>query len=119
MLVLIYVADWLIKFLQQFFMASIGQRIIHYIRESLFDSIKKLPLSFFDKHQHGELMSRLTNDVDNISTTISNSLTMLLTLGFTIIGTFIMMVSESFVLTLVSLVGVILIFILNDFIKIN
>lgn len=113
MLVLIYVADWLIKFLQQFFMASIGQRIIHYIRESLFDSIKKLPLSFFDKHQHGELMSRLTNDVDNISTTISNSLTMLLTLGFTIIGTFIMMVSESFVLTLVSLVGVILIFILT------
>lgn len=113
MLALLYVADWLIKFLQQFFMASIGQRIIHYIRTSLFDSIKQLPLSFFDTHQHGELMSRLTNDVDNISTTISSSLTMLLTLGFTIVGIFVMMVTESPVLTMVSLVGVVLIFALT------
>lgn len=106
MLVALYVCDWLIRFLQQFFMASIGQKIIHYMRKSLFDSIKKLPLAFFDRHQHGELMSRLTNDVDNISTTISSSLTMLLTLGFTIIGILIMMLTISPVLTLVAFVGV-------------
>lgn len=110
MLLLLYVTEGLIKFLQQFLMASIGQRIIHFIRKALFDKIKKLPLSFFDKHQHGELMSRLTNDVDNISTTISSSLTMLMTYFFTITGILIMMLRLSPVLTLVSFVGVGLIF---------
>ena len=105
----LYVCDWLVKFLQAFFMASIGQRIIHHIRKTLFAHIRTLPLAFFDRHQHGELMSRLTNDVDNISTTISNSLTLLLTYGFTIAGIFCAMVALSPLLTLVSLCGVLLI----------
>ncbi len=109
----LYVCDWLVKFLQAFFMASIGQRIIHSIRETLFDHIRSLPLAFFDRHQHGELMSRLTNDVDNISTTISSSLTLLLTHGFTILGIFIMMVSLSPLLTLVAMAGVAGIFVLT------
>ncbi len=102
----LYFSDWLVKFLQAFFMALIGQRIIHHIRKTLFGQIKRLPLSFFDRHQHGELMSRLTNDVDNISTTISNSLTLLLTYSFTVVGIFFMMLYLSPLLTLVSLVGV-------------
>ena len=109
----VYVVDWLIRFLQQFFMASISQRIIQHIRQVLFDKIKVLPLTFFDRHQHGELMSRLTNDVDNISTTISNSLTMLLTYAFTITGILIAMLLLSPVLTLVAFVGVGLIFLLT------
>ncbi|HPT94026.1 MAG: ABC transporter ATP-binding protein [Limnochordia bacterium] len=109
----LYLCDWLIKFSQAFLMAAIGQRVIHHIRRTLFSHVKKLPLSFFDRHQHGELMSRLTNDVDNISTTISSSMTMLLTYGFTIVGVFIAMVSLSPVLTLVSLFGVGLIFLLT------
>ena len=109
----LYVCDWLVKFLQAFFMASIGQRIIHHIRKTLFAHIRTLPLAFFDRHQHGELMSRLTNDVDNISTTISNSLTLLLTYGFTIAGIFCAMVALSPLLTLVSLCGVLLIFLLT------
>ncbi len=109
----VYVADWLIRFLQQFFMASIGQRIIRHIRQVLFDKIKALPLTFFDRHQHGELMSRLTNDVDNISTTISGSLTMLLTYAFTITGILIAMLLLSPVLTLVAIAGVGLIFLLT------
>lgn len=112
-LIALYVSEWLVKFLQQFLMASIGQRIIHHIRLTLFNKIKTLPLSFFDRHQHGELMSRLTNDVDNISTTISNSLTLLLTYGFTIIGILIMMLCLSPLLTLISLTGVVLIFVLT------
>ena len=100
----LYLSDWLVRFLQQFFMASIGQKMIHYIRLSLFDAMKKLPLSFFDRRQHGELMSRLTNDIDNISTTISNSLTQLLTYLFTMIGIFWIMISLSIMLTIVSLI---------------
>lgn len=113
MLIGIFVADWLIKFLQQLLMASMSQRIIHHIRVSLFDKIKNLRLAFFDKHQHGELMSRLTNDVDNISTTISNSLTMLLTNAFTVFGVFAMMVALSPLLTFVAMVSVVFIFILT------
>lgn len=113
MLVGLYITEALIKFLQQFLMASIGQRIIHHIRTALFEAIKKLPLSFFDKHQHGELMSRLTNDIDNISTTISSSLTMLLTHFFTIAGVLIMMLTLSPLLTIVAFVGVGLILLLT------
>lgn len=109
----LYVCDWLVKFLQAFFMASIGQRIIRHIRGILFAHIRTLPLAFFDRHRHGELMSRLTNDIDNISTTISSSLTLLLTYGFTILGIFFMMLSLSPMLTGISLVGVALIFLLT------
>lgn len=110
LLIGLYISDWLVRFLQQFLMASVGQKMIHHIRTALFRTMKKLPLSFFDRRQHGELMSRLTNDVDNISTTISNSLTQLLTYVFTIIGIFFIMLALSPLLTAVSLIGVGLIF---------
>lgn len=113
LLAALYLCDWLVKFLQSFLMASIGQRMIDHIRMTLFSHIRKLPLTFFDRHRHGELMSRLTNDVDNISTTISSSLTMLMTYGFTITGVLTCMLLLSPLLTLVSFVGVILIFILT------
>ena len=109
----LYLCDWLVRFLQQFLMASVGQKMIHHIRTTLFAYMKKMPLAFFDQRQHGELMSRLTNDVDNISTTISNSLTQLLTYGFTIIGIFCIMVVLSPLLTCISLIGVGLIFLLT------
>ena len=78
LLAAVYLGDWMIRFMQQFHMAAVGQRMIYHIRTSLFAYMKKLPLGFFDARQHGELMSRLTNDVDNISTTISDSLTQLI-----------------------------------------
>ena len=80
-LAVLYLGDWLIRFLQQFLMAGTGQRMILHIRTSLFEHMEKLPLSFFDTRQHGELMSRLTNDVDNISVTISDSVTQLMMYG--------------------------------------
>lgn len=109
----IYVSDWLVRFLQQFFMASIGQRVILHIRKTLFAKMKELPLAFFDQRRHGELMSRLTNDVDNISTTISDSLSQLMTYVFTILGVLIMMLSMSPLLTCVAFVSVGLIFLLT------
>lgn len=109
----LYLGDWLIRFLQQFLMASTGQRMILHIRTSLFAHMEKLSLSFFDTRQHGELMSRLTNDVDNISVTISDSLTQLMMYGFTIIGIFCVMVFMSPVLTVIALFAVLLIFLLT------
>lgn len=115
-LAVLYVGDWLIRFSQQFLMASVGQRIILHIRISLFEHMKKLPLAFFDKRQHGELMSRLTNDVDNISTTISDSLTQLMMYAFTIVGIFSVMVYMSPVLTCVAMLAVLCIFLLTKMI---
>lgn len=109
----LYLGDWLIRFLQQFLMAGTGQRMILHIRNSLFDHMEKLPLSFFDTRQHGELMSRLTNDVDNISTTISDSMTQLMMYGFTIMGIFCAMILMSPLLTAVALLSVLLIFLLT------
>ena len=112
-LLVLYLGDWLIRFLQQFFMAGIGQRMILHIRLSLFTHMEKLPLSFFDTRQHGELMSRLTNDVDNISVTISDSLTQLMMYGFTITGIFFVMLYMSSLLTVIALFAVLLIFLLT------
>lgn len=102
----LYFGDWLVRFLQQYLMASIGQRMILHVRVSLFDSMRNLPLRFFDRSQHGELMSRLTNDVDNISTTLSDSLSQLMTYCFTVLGIFLVMLRESLPLTGVALISV-------------
>ncbi len=109
----LYAGDWLIRFLQQFSMAAIGQKMILHIRTALFRHMEKLPISFFDTHQHGELMSRLTNDVDNISTTISDSLTQLMMYCFTIAGILSVMISMSPLLTVIALFAVLLIFLLT------
>ncbi len=109
----LYVLDWLTRFLQQFFMASIGQKMILHIRVSLFAAMKKLPLAFFDRRQHGELMSRLTNDVDNISVAVSDGLAQLFVYAFTILGVFGLMLSLNLPLTGVTLVAVALVLLLT------
>ncbi|MBQ0000617.1 MAG: ABC transporter ATP-binding protein [Clostridiales bacterium] len=109
----VYLCDWFSRFMQQYLMAGLGQRVVAHIRKVLFEKMKKLPLAYFDQNTHGDLMSRLTNDVDNISTTISDSLSQLLMLGFTIVGVLSIMLSLNVVLTLISLVSVVLVFLLT------
>lgn len=112
----VYFCDWLARFLQQFLIAGTGQGLIAHIRKKLFEKMKRLPLSYFDKNAHGDLMSRLTNDIDNISTTISDSLTQLLMLLFTIVGVLSVMLSLNVLLTFVSLISVLLVFLLTKII---
>ena len=109
----VYASDYLSRLIQQVMLASFGQRIINHIRKVLFSKMLQLPLSFFDRNQHGTLMSRLTNDIDSISTTLSNSLSLLLSYAFTIAGVFLMMVTLSPLLSLVTLFTVLLILILT------
>lgn len=113
LLAAVYVCDWFSRFMQQFLMAGLGQKIVAHIRKVLFEKMKKLPLAYFDKQAHGDLMSRLTNDVDNISTTISDSMTQLLMLGFTILGVLGIMLYTNILLTLLSLLSVVLVFLLT------
>ncbi len=104
----VYLSDYVFKSVQQRMLAVVGQRIINHIRNVLFEKLLRLPLSFFDSHQHGELMSRLTNDVDSISTTISNSLSLLLSYSFSIAGVLISMLALSPLLTVTMIIPVVL-----------
>lgn len=108
-----YAGDSLFRFIQGFFMASISQKIIKLFRKQLFNHLTKLSISFFDTRQHGDLMSRLTNDIDNVSTTISDSFTQLIQLCFTLIGVLCIMLYLNIWLTLVALIATPLIFVLT------
>ena len=112
LLACVYAGDWAIRFTQGYLMAAVSQRVVKGIRKSLFAVMKRLPLSFFDRNQHGDLMSRLTNDIDNISVTISDSLTQLMMLVFTVVGIFIVMLTLNLWLTLTALCTVPLVILL-------
>lgn len=112
-LIVAYTTNAFIIFFQGFTMAGVSQRIIKSLRNALFEKMQKLPVSFFDTRSHGEIMSRLTNDIDNVSTTISQSTTQLMNGVLTITGSFIMMVILSPILTLAALITVPLVFLLT------
>jgi len=101
-----YISDGLLTFLQSWFMAGVSQRIVKNLRENLFAKLQKLPLAFFDSRRHGELMSRLSNDIDNVSNTISQSTAQLMTGSIAIVGSLVMMIVLSPLLTLASLITV-------------
>ena len=98
-------------------MNAVSQRIVRTMRKSLFDKLQKLPLTYHDTHTHGELMSRLTNDIDNISVTIAQSTTQLVSAVITIISSFVMMLILSAYMTLAALITVPLVLLLTKFIS--
>ncbi|MCQ6280294.1 ABC transporter ATP-binding protein [Bacillus sp. EB600] len=108
-----YLADALLTFLQGWLMAGVSQRIVKSLRNHLFQKLQKLPVAFFDTRTHGELMSRLSNDIDNVSNTISQSTTQLMSGAIVIVGALIMMLILSPILTLASLCTVPLVFLLT------
>ncbi len=116
MLFFLYIGDTGIRLFQGFFMARVSQTMLKTVRGVLFGYMQGLPLSFFDKRQHGDLMSRITNDIDNISTTISDSLVQLMVLIITFVGVLIVMLSLNVYLTLAVLLISPLVFILTKII---
>lgn len=108
-----YGIDVFINFFQGWIMAGVSQRIVKNLREVLFGKLQKLPVSFFDTHIHGDIMSRLTNDIDNVSSTISQSTTQLMSGLIMILGSLGMMIYLSPILTLASLITVPLVFLLT------
>ncbi|WP_045514741.1 ABC transporter ATP-binding protein [Neobacillus niacini] len=108
-----FILDALLTFMQGWLMAGVSQRIVKRLRDALFKKLQKLPVSFFDKRTHGELMSRLSNDIDNVSSTISQSTTQLMSGVIVISGSFIMMLVLSPILTVASLVTVPLVFLVT------
>lgn len=96
------------QLLQNLFSGKISQRIVKRMREELFGKIVDLPVRYLDTHSHGDVMSRMTNDIENISTTVSQSLPSLFSGILTIIGTVAIMLWYCWQLALLSLATVIL-----------
>ncbi|WP_062104915.1 ABC transporter ATP-binding protein [Bacillus niameyensis] len=94
------------SFMQNFWMVGIGQKTVFTMRNQLFTQLQNLPIKFFDKRQHGELMSRLTNDIDNVSQTLNTSVIQLFSSVLTLIGTITVMLLLSPILTLITMIVV-------------
>ncbi|MGL5086453.1 MAG: ABC transporter ATP-binding protein [Clostridium sp.] len=100
----LYLISAIFNFMQQYIMASVAQTTVYDMRKEVFDKINRLPLKYFDSKTHGEILSRVTNDVDTISSTLQQSLTQIITSVVTIIGVVLMMLSISLTMTLITLV---------------
>ncbi len=111
-----YFFDYICTTLQGWLMAGTSQRIVKSLRKELFVKTQTLPLIYHDTHPHGEMMSRLTNDIDNISTTIAASTSQLMNSTITVIGSAVFMFLLSPVLTPVVLIAVPLVIILTKII---
>ena len=103
-LILLYIISSIFRFIQQYIMADVSQNIVYKMRQDINEKLSVLPLKFFDSKTHGEIMSRVTNDIDTISSTLQQSMTQLITSIFTILGVISMMISISFLLTLVTII---------------
>ena len=103
-LVSIYIFAIITSYLQARIMMTISQNSIEKIRNDLFVKLQKLPVRYFDTHPTGEIMSRFTNDVDNIDVMFNNSLTSIVSGIISLVGTFVFMVTTNIWLTLITVV---------------
>ena len=106
LMALLYFAQSLINYLQGILSAKLSMRTVHKMRSDLFHKIEHLPISYFDTHAHGDIMSRMANDVENVSNTISSSIASLFSGVITIIGVLIIMLWYSPLLTLISMITI-------------
>jgi len=104
--VLIYVASSLLALAQGYILNGVTQRTVYGLREQVEAKLHNLPLSYFDSHKRGDLLSRVTNDIDNVSQTLQQTLSQLFTSVLTIIGVMIMMFVISPQLALIALVSI-------------
>ncbi len=106
LLALIYLLGVLTNYLQSRLMLHISLGSVEKIRNDLFERLQKLSVRYYDSHPTGELMSRFTNDIDNIDNILNNSLTSLVSGCVTLVGTFVFMITTNWILTLVTVVFV-------------
>ena len=110
---LLYLFSALFGWAQNWLMAGVTQRTIYRMRQEVDEKLGRLPLKYFDSHPRGDLLSRVTNDIDNISITLQQTLTQMITSTLTVVGVLVMMVLISPLLALISLLTVPLSFIVT------
>ncbi|MCH6265437.1 ABC transporter ATP-binding protein [Neobacillus citreus] len=104
LLIGLYILSAVFAYIQQYIMAGVAQKTVYQLRKEVEEKLNRLPLKYFDARTHGEILSRAVNDVDNISTTLQQSLTQLITSVVTLIGVIVMMLSISPLMTLIVVV---------------
>lgn len=102
-LVILYIISALLLFVQGFLMSNVTQQVTYALRKDLVEKIHRLPMRSFDATTHGEILSRVTNDVDLINQNLNQGLTQLVTSITTMVGVLVMMFSISWLMTLVTL----------------
>lgn len=102
-LVVYYLISALCNYIQSYLMSSMTQKISYNLRKAISEKMNRLPLSFYDSHSNGDLLSRISNDVDTVAQSLNQSLSQIITSLATLIGVLIMMISISGWLTLIAL----------------
>lgn len=103
-LVALYIVSTILSLIQGFVMSGIAQKVSYNLRKEISEKINRMPLKYFDKTTHGEVLSRITNDVDTVNTTLNQSLSQIITSVTMLIGVIIMMLSISWEMTLGSII---------------
>ena len=99
----LYVCSALFSFIQGYLMTGVSQKMTYRMRREISEKIQRLPMDYFDKISHGEILSRITNDVDTLSQSLNQSATQMITSAASIIGVLVMMLSISPLMTLIAL----------------
>jgi ATP-binding cassette subfamily B protein len=102
----VYLFASLLAWLQGYLMAGVAQRTVYGLRREVEEKLGRLPLRYFDSHAHGDLLSRVTNDIDNIATTLQQGLSQLVTSILTVLGVLVMMFTISPLLAGISLLTI-------------
>ena len=105
-LIVFYALSSVFSWMQAYIMAGVTQRTVYRLRRDVDEKLGRLPLKYFDSHPRGDVLSRVTNDIDNIGQTLQQSLTQLITALLTVVGVLIMMLTISPLLALVSVLAV-------------
>ncbi|GAA0712699.1 ABC transporter ATP-binding protein [Paraclostridium ghonii] len=99
----LYIISAIFAFIQSFIVSGISQKVSYKLRKEISEKINRMPLKYFDKRTHGEVLSRVTNDIDTLSQNLNQIMTQIITSVTTVIGVLIMMLSISWQMTIVSL----------------
>lgn len=105
-LLALYSVSAFFSYFQQYLMAGVAQRTVYDMRKAVDAKLKRLPLKYYDSKTHGEILSRVTNDIDTVSSTLQQVITQLITAAVTLVGVLYMMLSISWVMTLITIATV-------------
>ena len=106
LMAIVYIFSAVLSYFQGIYAAKLSQSTVRTMRKDLFSKLERLPIKFFDTHRHGDIMSRISNDTENISMTISQSIGSLFSGIITIVGTLVIMLCYSPLMTLVSMITI-------------
>lgn len=105
-MLIIYLISGVLTYMQGVIAANLSQSTVYSMRNDLFKKIVKIPISYIDGHKHGDIMSRMTNDVENVSNAVAQSITVLISSVLTLIGAFFMMIYYSWILALAAIITI-------------